>query len=213
MSRYDANTAEGEYQPGSGEQVLRNLHAITSPEDMDELELGLLAQLYESVLVDDLPDRMLTVEDIKHWHHRWLGNVYEWAGQERSVNMSKGGFAFAAAGQIPRLLDQFERDCLRRWTPCRGLGTEELVGAVAITHVELILIHPFREGNGRLSRLLADVMVVQAGLEPLDYTPWEVNKTGYISAIHHGVSMNYEPMKHWVRLAMGLAGENFKQPA
>lgn len=213
MSRYDANTAEGEYQPGSSEQVLRNLHAITSPEDMNELELGLLAQLYESVLVDDLPDRALMVEDIKHWHHRWLGNVYEWAGQERSVNMSKGGFAFAAAGQIPRLLDQFERDCLRRWTPCHDLGIEALVEAVAITHVELILIHPFREGNGRLSRLLADVMVVQAGLEPLDYTPWEVNKTGYISAIHHGLSMNYEPMKRWVRLAMGLAGENFKQPA
>lgn len=213
MSRYDARTVEGEYQPGSSEQVLRNLHGITSVEDMNELELGLLAQLYESVLVDELPDRVLTVEDIKHWHHRWLGNVYEWAGQERSVNMSKGGFAFAAAGQVPRLLAQFERDCLQRWTPCQRLSTDELVEAVAITHVELILIHPFREGNGRLSRLLADVMVVQAGREPLDYTPWELNKTGYISAIHHGVSMNYEPMKHWVRLAMGLAGKDVKQPA
>ena len=72
----------------------------------------------------------------------------------------------------------------------------------AITHVELILIHPFREGNGRLSRLLADVMAVQGGYKPLDYKSWEQNKTQYISAIHAGVSMDYEPMRHWVREAL-----------
>lgn len=41
------------------------------------------------------------------------------------------------------------------------MSEEQLIEAIAITHVELILIHPFREGNGRLSRLLADVMAVQ----------------------------------------------------
>jgi cell filamentation protein len=49
------------------------------------------------------------------------------------------------------------------------MDEEQLIAAVAITHVELILIHPFREGNGRLSRLLADVMAVQGGYKPLDY--------------------------------------------
>ena len=104
MNRYKVHTAEGEYQAGSDGRVLKNLLGITSPEEMDEVELGLLIQLYESVLMEDLPVRALTVEDLKIWHRRWLGNVYEWAGQERSVNMGKGGFAFAAAGQIPRLL-------------------------------------------------------------------------------------------------------------
>lgn len=212
MSRYNVNTVEGEYQPGSDDQVLKNLLGITIPEEMDEVELGLLAQLYENVLVDDLPERALTVEDLRSWHRRWLGNVYEWAGQERSVNMSKGGFAFAASAQIPRLLVDFERNFLKRWTPCSDLSTEELVEAIAVTHVELILIHPFREGNGRLSRLLADVMAVQAGLDPLDYSSWELNKAEYIGAIHQGVGTNYEPMKRWVRLAMGLAVDDLKLP-
>ena len=44
--------------------------------------------------------------------------------------------------------------------------------AIAETQVELIPIHPFREGNGRLARLLADVMAVQAGQDPLDYSAW-----------------------------------------
>lgn len=214
MGRYDIHTAEGEYQPGSDQQVLKNLLGITSADDMNELELGLLAQLYEKLLVDDLPERALTVQDLKTWHRRWLGNVYAWAGQERSVNMGKGGFAFAAAAQIPHLLAQFERDCLSRWTPCTKLTLEELVEAIAITHIELILIHPFREGNGRLSRLLADVMAVQAGHNPLDYSAWEANKTAYISAIHHGVAMNYAPMKHWVGVAMGCwAVDSLKPPA
>lgn len=79
------------------------------------------------------------------------------------------------------------------------MGEEQLITAIAITHVELILIHPFREGNGLLSRLLADVMAVQGGYKPQDYRSWELNQPQYISAIHAGVSMDYEPMKHWVR--------------
>ena len=73
-----------------------------------------------------------------------------------------------------------------------------------MTRVELILthpFHPFREGNGRLSRLLADVMAVQADLEPLNYSYWETNKDDYIGAIHQGMATNYEPIKRCVRLA------------
>lgn len=213
MSRYDVHTAEGEYQPGSNEQVLKNLLGITSPEEMNEVELGLLAQLYEAVLVEELPDRALTAEDLKTWHRRWLGNVYTWAGQERSVNMGKAGFMFAPAAQVPRLMAALEKDCLERWTPCRDLNSDELVEAIAVTHVELILVHPFREGNGRLSRLLADVMAVQAGHDPLDYSAWETNKDAYIGAIHQGVRMDFEPMKHWVRVAMGLTEPGLTQPA
>lgn len=213
MNRYQAQGDEGQYEPGSNDQVLRNLVGITSAQDMDGLELELLARLYEQVLLKDLPDRALNAGDIQAWHRRWLGNVYPWAGQARSVNLSKDGFAFAAAGQIPRLLAEFERDCLGRWTPCHGMGEADLVEAVAITHVELILIHPFREGNGRLSRLLADAMAVQAGREPLDYSSWEVNKADYIGAIHQGFLSNYGPMKRCVEQAMGVAAHRFRPPA
>lgn len=147
--RYRVTGPEGEYEPGSNGLVLRNLVGIASPDDMDELELRLLGELYEEVLVQNLPDRQLTVADLKYWHHLWLGNVYAWAGQERSVNLGKGGFQFATASLLTGLLQDFERTCLARWTPCSRLRAEELVHTIAVSHVELIVINPFREGNGR----------------------------------------------------------------
>ena len=74
---------------------------------------------------------------------------------------------------------------------------------VAIVHVELILIHPFRDGNGRISRLLADVMLGQAGYPPLDYSDWDQNKADYFAAIRQGLEMNYAPMIELVAQAMG----------
>lgn len=198
--RYEAGI-EGEFETGSDGRVLRNMLGITDPVEMDEAELVLLEKLYESVLVDGLPDRTLTVEDLKTWHRRWLGNVYDWAGSERSANIGKGGFLFAAAEQIPRLLKEFERDCLARFTPCHARDDDDAIEAIAVTHVEFILIHPFREGNGRLSRLLADVMAVQAGHGPLDYSAWDADKPGYIGAIHAGLGGDYAPMRRCVERA------------
>lgn len=100
-NRYQITGIEGEFEPGSNHGVLRNLVGIQSVQDMEDLELSLLAQLYQEILIDQFPDRALTVNDLKTWHRLWLGNVYAWAGQERSVNMGKGGFQFAAAAQIP----------------------------------------------------------------------------------------------------------------
>ena len=211
-NRYQVSGTQGEFQAGSDHQVLANKLGITSPDDMNELELGLLTQLYENVLVNALPERQLTVVDLKTWHHRWLGNVYAWAGQERTVNMSKGDFMFAAAPQIPRLLAEFECTCLAKWTPCHDMTTDTLVQAMAVTHVELILIHPFREGNGRLARLLLDVMAVQSGREPLDYSAWEAHKAEYFSAIQQGMAGNYSPMKYWVAQALASDGPDLKRP-
>ena len=67
--------------------------------------------------------------------------------------------------------------------------------ALAVVHVELILIHPFRDGNGRCARLLATLMGLQAGLPALDFSGIHgVEKRRYIAAIHEGVVRNYEPM-------------------
>jgi cell filamentation protein len=211
--RYQVNGPEGEFEPASNGLVLRNLVGISSPDDMDALELQLLLELYDEVLLHNLPDRTLTVADLKQWHRLWLGNVYAWAGQERSVNLGKGGFQFATAGLLPGLLRDFERQCLAKWTPCDKLAPDEVAQAIAVTHMELILIHPFREGNGRLSRLLADVMAVQAGHEPLDYSSWEQNKAAYIGVIHAGISGNYSPMRQFVAQAMAAGDASLSGPA
>ncbi len=67
---------------------------------------------------------------------------------------------FAAAAQIPVLMDQFERDVLQRYTPCTFADRGDIVRALAETHVELVLIHPFRDGNGRLARVLSTLMAL-----------------------------------------------------
>ena len=200
--RYQATGSQAEWQPGSNECVLRNKADITDPALMNEAELALLLQLYEFVMREQLPKRRLNVADLNEWHRLWLGNLYVWAGQERSVNMTKGDFHFAAAAQISRLLAEFEHDCLHRYTPCEGMADDALAEAIAVCHVELILIHPFREGNGRLSRLLADVMAVQAGREPLDYSCWDADKVTYFAAIQRGMSRDYAPMGELVSVAL-----------
>lgn len=203
MSKYDINGLQNTSQPGSDEGVLANKLGIVHRADIDEAELMLLKKLYFSVLYDRLPAGAITVPILKGWHRQWLGNLYTWAGFERSVNMSKDGFPFAAADRIPSLLNDFERLYLRRYTPCTVYGRDALVEAIAVTHVEFILIHPFREGNGRIARLLADVMAAQAGCGPLDYSQWEACRPGYIRAIQAGLSEDYGMMQRWVDIALG----------
>lgn len=202
MSRYDATGSQGSPQDGAENGVLANKFSITTSQEIDELELLLLNRLYLSVIGENLPKRRISVGMIKEWHQLWLGNVYDWAGQERSVQLSKGGFMFAPSGQISKLLNEFEAEYLAHYTPCAEFSDDQIIEAIAITHVELILIHPFREGNGRISRLLADVMAVQAGYLPLNYEGWESQKDRYIAAIHQGLDRNYEPMKQFVADAL-----------
>ena len=62
--------------------------------------------------------------------------------------------------------------------------------------MELVLIHPFREGNGRASRLLAILMALQAGLPILDFSDIQGNRRElYFRAIQQGLARNYKPME------------------
>lgn len=202
MDRYSVDGSEGEFQPGSDGLVLRNKLGLIDPLAIREAELELLLKLYRRVFKELGSDEPLSVAMIMEWHRRWLGNLYDWAGKERLVNVSKDGFTFAAARQIPCLLGEFERQQLAKLTPCQEMGKESLVSAIAEVHVELILIHPFREGNGRVARLVADVMAHQAGFGELDYTPWDQRKDKYFQAIQVGMGREYGPMEELVRRAL-----------
>lgn len=194
MAKYELNSAEERYQPGSGDLVLANKLGITDEEEMEALESGLLLMLYEQLFIEGQPPAALAFEHISGWHRQWLGNVYDWAGRLRNANLTKDGFQFAAADRIPLLLDGFERQFLSRSGELKSLARPELVRYLAECHVEFILIHPFREGNGRLSRLLCDVLAVLAGKGLLDYSLWDEQKAFYFRAIQAGVSGNYSPM-------------------
>lgn len=90
----------------------------------------------------------------------------------------------------------FEKEVLRKYTPCIFDSSDEVVTALAVAHTELVLIHPFREGNGRLARMLTMLMAFQSGLPPLDFGAIRGQKRKeYFRAVQAGLDRNYEPMK------------------
>lgn len=202
-NRYDASGhPEGTYQPGSDERVLANVLGIVDPQEMDDVELSLLDTLQRKLLDDVEADQRFTAAELCDWHRQWLGTVYSWAGHYRSVNLQKDGYPFAAAAMIPQLMRQFDEKILARHTPCSRMDNTRLIEALSLTHVEFILIHPFREGNGRLSRVLATLMALQAGLPMLRFALLSENRPEYFSAIQHGHAGNYEPIKRIFSLVL-----------
>ena len=91
MSKYELNSAEERYQPGSGDLVLANKLGITDDEEMETLESGLLLMLYERLFIEGQPPSVLAFEHVSGWHRQWLGNVYDWAGKLRHANLAKDG--------------------------------------------------------------------------------------------------------------------------
>jgi cell filamentation protein len=116
--RYDAVGPEAEFQPGSRGRVLRNRLGITSVRELERREsAGLLIATQQSI-DETRVDQRFTAGEIRRMHQRWLGEIYDWAGEYGGVNIAKGAFMFAAATQVPRLMRDFERGPLRKYTPC-----------------------------------------------------------------------------------------------
>lgn len=160
---------EGEYEPGSNGRVLKNFHGIKSLQEIELLETSLLSKTLESLINAYDQSHRFTANDIRKIHKKWLGNIYSWAGQYRQINVSKGSFSFAGAYLIPKLMKDFEKYCLHKYTPCSFKSLDEITEALAIVHTELVLIHPFREGNGRMARILSTLMAIQTGLPILNF--------------------------------------------
>lgn len=195
--RYDVSgLPEAQYEPGSNGQVLKNRLGITSKQDIDDTEARALEKTMDALVRTYGETHRFTGANLCEWHRIWLGDIYEWAGRYRQVNVGKGDFPFAAAAHIPALMEQFEHDVLRRCTPCNFADRAAVVRALAETHVELVLIHPFRDGNGRLARVLSTLMALQAGLPLLDFRVIAGEKKGeYFAAVRAGLEKAYVPME------------------
>ena len=187
---------ESTYQPGSRGRVLANIAGISRVRDMEQAESDALESLTFALLDEVAIEQRFTVDDLCTWHRRWLGSLYPWAGNFRQVNVGKGGLQFASAHLLPRLMAEFGRVQLDALTPCVGMDDKALIHALALTHAELILIHPFREGNGRLTRLLNTLMAIQAGLPGLNFGGIRARKKQeYFAAIQAALGRNYMPLE------------------
>lgn len=194
--RYAAAGMESEFQPGSRGRVLRNILGITRVRAMEEAESHALVAAQRAALEIYGPSHRFTPADIRRLHRMWLGSIYPWAGNYRTVNIGKGGFQFAHAPLIPRLMGALGRGVLRRHTPCGSAAGVTVARSLAEVHAELILVHPFRDGNGRLARLLALLMVSQAGLPPLNLRALAGGgKRTYVQAIQVAMGCDYAPLE------------------
>jgi len=195
--RYNtSHLLEDQYESGSNNAVLRNKRGIIDPIIMGEAETNALWSAQEKLFADISADHTFTAADICEMHRNWLKGIYSWAGKPRSVNIGKGGFEFAQARFIPALMEEFEQKQLKPYTPCNFTELETITRALAEVHVELMLIHPFREGNGRLGRMLATFMALQAGLPILDFRDWDCEKReAYFAAVRAGLDRDYIPMQ------------------
>ncbi len=202
--RYDTSgLLEAQYEPGSHSRVLKNLLGITKKIEMDKIEAVALKRAVDTLVRRYDAEHRFTAEDVCRIHETWLGGIYDWAGRYRQVNLSVRGFTFAAADQIPRLMRDLEEGPLRRHTPCTFRDNKRIIQGLAEVHTELVLIHPFREGNGRMARILATLMASQAAIPLLDFSAIQGRrKEDYYAAVRAGLDRDYLPMGESFRLVL-----------
>lgn len=184
MDRYTTNHEEGE--------VLQNLLGIT--------DQGLLhAAEFEGFLMAEIlfterltSDTRFTVKYIQDIHYTALHRLYSFAGKFRTVNMSKGGFVFPAARFIPESMSTFEKEFLLP-LPKTYPDKASLARDIARVHGELLFIHPFREGNGRTARVLANLMARKQGYNGLDFKHLDFDE--YVIAVQQSARRNYSLME------------------
>ncbi len=105
--------------------------------------------------------------DVQHYKsiHRYLfGDIYDWAGEYRTVDMSKKGTNFAKAESVEKLMS----NCFKRLNDknlFQGLKFDDSVDEFVDFYCVTNMIHPFREGNGRTQRLFLTQLINKNGYD------------------------------------------------
>jgi Fic-DOC domain mobile mystery protein B len=124
-------------------------------------------------------------------HKDMFGDVWEWAGKLRHVELSIGVKAYLVGTEIKKLVDD-----LTFWHEHKSFETIEIASRL---HHRAVQIHPFLNGNGRWSRMLANIYLKQNGLQP---TRWNENllskenrhRDNYIKALKIADSGDYSEL-------------------
>ncbi|PWD97795.1 Fic/DOC family protein [Marinilabilia rubra] len=180
--------------------ILHNKKGITDPRQLHQLEFsGFLKTQFR--LLEELTDTTrFNVAYILKIHRLALSHIYDFAGKLRHVNMAKGGFMFPTARFLPQIMDDFEERFLSP-LPLSYNSDDDLIKDIAKIHAELLYIHPFREGNGRTARVLANLMAARQGHDFLDFNKiMENNFEAYIKGVQAAANENYVQMEKIIRL-------------
>ena len=128
--------------------------------------------LFESEMIDVI--EVGTVRGLQQIHAYLFGGLYDFAGQIRDVNISKGGFAFAQTRFLAQTLANIER------------MPEKTLGQIVDKYVEMNIAHPFREGNGRSTRIWLDLILKKNLRKCVDWS--KIGKRDYLDAMVRSVT-------------------------
>ena len=153
------------------QHVMRNIPGIKDPAALSLYEHRVITRRgYELAKNPELIQHTFDVEHLNAIHRYLFQGVYDWAGEWRTVNMAKGpsGFANVAGGDLG--IDRYLEDAFEkvRSTIWESLNHREFVEAAAAVFAHLNQAHPFREGNGRTSRIFMDHVALLSGFR-FDY--------------------------------------------
>ena len=127
--------------------------------------------LFESGLLGTLEPG--SIKCLQQIHAYLFGGLYEFAGQIRSKNISKGGFTFANALHFPTILRSIEN------------MPETTFDEIVDKYVEMNVAHPFMEGNGRSTRIWLDLMFRRSMKKCVDWS--KIDKNDYLNAMQKSV--------------------------
>ena len=203
-SRYSGPSGvEAEFEPGSNGEVLRNKLGIGNTEEIGHVEYEALLAVQDRYYGIITPDTTFTAALLRQMHRDFLGHIYKWAGQYRTVELEKAGFRWPPAHLVAANMAAFERDVLSVRTPCVPGLLDRVAEDIAIVHAEFLVIHPFRDGNGRLGRLVSDLMALQADYPTLDLGITRMEDVErYFAAVQAGYIKDYAQLKRLVAEAI-----------
>ena len=156
-----------------------------SDETIDGKSKSKAYALFESSLIDSI--EVGTVKGLQQIHAYLFGGLYDFAGQIRTVNIAKGGFQFAMAQYLPQTLATIEQ------------MPETTFEEIADKYVEMNIAHPFREGNGRSTRIWLDLILKKQLQKCVDWS--RINKNDYLNAMQKSV-VNSSEIKRLLESAL-----------
>ncbi|MFW9080947.1 Fic/DOC family protein [Pseudomonas sp. P2757] len=142
-----------------GTDVLINLLDLRNAEDLDEAE-RYINEMAAAQLEFVLPPYSLAT--LKQVHRTLFEKVYAWAGEIRTLAISKGSTRFCSPEFIEsQIAKEFSKMAAAGWF--ESYSRDQLVSTVAESYGTLNVAHPFREGNGRTQRILFEFIIFNAG--------------------------------------------------
>ena len=159
---------------------LRNLET-----SLDEKSKQKAYELFESGFINQI--EIGTVKGLQQIHAYIFGGLYDFAGAIRTMNIAKGGFAFAPAMFLVDNLHQIES------------MPENNFEVIVNKYVEMNIAHPFMEGNGRSTRIWLDMMLKKNLSLCIDWSA--IDKKDYLDAMRTSV-VDADPLKQLLQPAL-----------